>query len=104
MQINVRMRNTITRKLGKKRYTLFGLTTFETNGDSLIEISEKKNPTVDLFAITLLHEMLHVWLEILKRNGASIDLRKDHKFITAVENSICELSKLLKRGKYEKEK
>jgi hypothetical protein len=104
MLVNVLMKNTIVRKMGKKRYSLFGLTTFETNGDVLIEISEKKNPTIDLFAITLLHEMLHVWLEILKRNGATIDLRKDHKFIAAVENSICDLAKLLKGNQNEKEK
>lgn len=96
MLINVLMKNTIVRKLGKKKYSLCGLSTFETNGDMLIEISEKENPTIDLFAVTMLHELLHVWLEILKRNGAEIDLSKDHKFITAVELAVINLSKLLK--------
>ena len=97
MKITITMKRVFSRMMGKRRYDLFGLSTFETNGDVLIEISEKKNPTIDLFSITLLHEMLHVWLELLKRNGATIDLRKDHKFIRAVEESIVKLSRLLKR-------
>jgi hypothetical protein len=97
MFIDLRMKKTIVRKLGHKKYSLCGLSTFKTNGDVVIEISEKKNPTVDLFSVTLLHEMLHVWLEVLKRNGATIDLRKDHKFITAVEKSVISLAQILRR-------
>ena len=104
MRIDIKMNKSITRKLGKKRYILAGLSTFETNGDVLIEISEKENPTIAEFSVTLLHELLHVWLEVIKKNGATIDLRKDHKFITQVEQSVIKLAKVLKGGSNEKER
>ena len=98
------MRNTITRQLRKKKYNLAGLTTFEKNGDALIEIANDENPTIAEYSVTLLHELLHVWLEVIKHKGATIDLRKDHKFIYAVEDVIIKLSQILKGKQNEKEK
>lgn len=76
----------------------FGCTSFTRKGKANIKISAVKNKDIGTFAMTLLHEMLHVWVTILKGNGAEIDLRKDHKFIYAVENSIGRLSKKLLKG------
>ena len=104
MRIDIQMKDTLTRTIRKKKWSLAGLTTFETNGNVLIEISEKENPTIAEFSVTLLHELLHVWLEVIKKNGATIDLRKDHRFITSVEQSVIKLAKVLKGGHNEKER
>lgn len=104
MLIKILMKKTMIRTIGTKRYNLAGLSTFQTNGNVLIEISEKENPTIAEFSVTLLHELLHVWLEVIKKNGATIDLRKDHRFITSVEQSVIKLAKVLKGGHNEKER
>ncbi len=104
MIVEIKNTKNIIRKEGNKKYTLCGLTTFYKNGKATVLISEKENTTIALFSTTLLHELLHIWLEVIKQNGATIDLRKDHKFITAVETSVIKLAKLLKRGTNEKKK
>ena len=96
MLIDIRTVPSLNRKIGGKRYKLYGMTTFQSPDKTLIEIAQDKNETIDVFSVTLLHEMLHVWLTMIKSGGATIDLRKDHKFIYAVEDMILKLAQLLK--------
>lgn len=98
MQVEIKIVKSLTRKIRGKRWNLAGIT-LGLGDNFLIKISEKENPTIAEFSITLLHELLHVWLEVIKKNGAAIDLRKDHRFITSVEQSVIKLAKVLKGGK-----
>jgi hypothetical protein len=49
-----------------------------------IQISKKRNKTIDVFADTLLHELLHLWVTILQTHGLKEDMKIEHKFIADV--------------------
>jgi Txe/YoeB family toxin of Txe-Axe toxin-antitoxin module len=67
-----------------------------------IVISRKKNPNPIEFFLTLIHEMLHVWIAIMKYNG--IRIPHEHRFIYSIEDDIIkEIKKLAKETKHEKE-
>lgn len=70
-------------------------------GRALITVSMAQNDTVAKYAETLLHEILHLWCNIIKRKGAQIDRRREHRFIEAVEDMVLvKLEKMkLKRRK-----
>ena len=96
MIVEIKTVPNITRKGYKKYSSICGLTTIKSKDHVLIEIAEDKNKELSEFSITLLHELLHVWISIIKSNGAPINLRLGHKFIYAVELEVAKLSKLLK--------
>jgi hypothetical protein len=75
----------------------YGVTRFISDNRAIIYISESANKDIGTYALTLIHELLHVWLAMLKAVGSKIDLRKDHTFINSVEKAIIRLSKRLKR-------
>ena len=56
-----------------------------------IVISERRNKTFDLFAETLLHEMLHCYTTILRINGLKVTNAKEHKWIYDCEVAIANL-------------
>lgn len=60
---------------------------------ALITISSKLNTTVAEYGATVLHELLHLWVTILRKNGFRVSNKKEHKFIYAVEDVIFILSK-----------
>ena len=68
---------------------------------ALITISLAKNKTVAEYGSTVLHELLHLWVGILRRKTFRCTNNKEHRFIYAVERKIYNLAKkhLAKRRK-----
>lgn len=75
----------------------YGVTNYVSNKKFVIEVSLSRNPDLAEYGSTLLHELLHAWLGILKLNGAKFNSRNEHKFIYKVEKNITDLLKMLKR-------
>lgn len=69
---------------------------------ALITISLKLNKTLDEYGATLLHEMLHAWTTLMRKEGFKVSDRREHKFIYAVEDSI--IKTMLQHLKQEKRK
>lgn len=65
----------------------------------LITISLKRNKFVADYASTVLHEMLHAWVTILRAQGVKVTNLKEHRFIYAVERKILAELKFLRRAK-----
>lgn len=65
----------------------------------LITVSLKKNVTVAEYCSTLLHEMLHAWVTILRAQGVRTSNMREHRFIYAVERKILNELRYLKRRK-----
>lgn len=62
-----------------------------------IQISKNRNQTIDDFAETLLHELLHLWVTILQTHGLKDSIRREHGFINSiVPKVIKELNKHFK--------
>lgn len=60
---------------------------------ALITVSLKKNETVAEYASTILHELLHLWVTILRKKTFRCGDTKEHRFIYAVERSIYRLAR-----------
>jgi hypothetical protein len=60
---------------------------------AVITISQKLNDTVAEYAATVLHELLHLWVTVLRLKGFRVTNVKEHKFIYAVENTIIKMAK-----------
>jgi len=95
MRIDIKLSN----RVRKRNRECFGLTRILSGHRAIIYISKRANTEPGQYALTLIHEFLHVWIAMLQAAGSSIDLRRDHTFIYAVERSICKLSKLLLKKK-----
>lgn len=67
---------------------------------ALITISLDRNTTLAEWGSTLLHEMLHLWTTLMRKNGLRVTDRREHTFINAVETSVLKIMvKYLKRRK-----
>jgi hypothetical protein len=77
----------------------YGVTRYIGPKKIVVEMSLELNKDLAEYGSTLLHELLHVWLVILKANGAVVNKRKEHKFIYKVEKKITSLVKMLKKEK-----
>jgi hypothetical protein len=53
-----------------------------------IRISRRQNRTINKFAGTLLHEMLHAWMNILERKGFNADGETEEAFVLKAEGII----------------
>lgn len=82
----------------------YGVTHFLSVNRIHIKMNLEKNETVAEYGCTLLHELLHAWLKILKLHGAKFDSRKEHKFIYATEAATLKLMKKFMKGKRNEEK
>lgn len=56
-----------------------------------ITISEKRNKTFDMYAETLLHELLHCYTTLLRTNGLKVTNKTEHKWIEDCEVAITNL-------------
>lgn len=79
------------------RNKAYGTTEVIDNNTILIEISRTKNVKHGEFFVTMLHELLHAWMFILKANGIHMSKGREHKWIYIVQNSIVEALGKLKR-------
>ena len=64
-----------------------------------IRVALKHNQTVAEYASTLLHELLHFWVDYLGSKGWKVKQREEHEFIEAVERGIYSRLKILKKGR-----
>lgn len=62
-------------------------------GYALITISMKLNDTVAEYSATILHELLHLWVTLLRLKGFRVTNVKEHKFIYAVEKIVLIMAK-----------
>jgi len=81
------------------RNKAFGNFIIKGNEKVLITVSLKRNKFVSEYCSTLLHEMLHAWVTILRAQGLRVTNIKEHRFIYAVERKILNELKYLKRRK-----
>lgn len=56
-----------------------------------IAISAKRNKTLNEYAATLLHELLHFYTALLAAEGFKVSDRKEHKWIERCEVAIIAL-------------
>lgn len=49
-----------------------------------ILISRDRNTTLNEFAATFLHELLHLWVTVLQNHGVKKGIRREHWFINDV--------------------
>lgn len=57
---------------------------------ALITLSLKLNPTLATWGSTLLHELLHLWVTLMRKNGFRVSDKKEHTFIYAVEKAVLQ--------------
>lgn len=60
---------------------------------ALITVSLKENDTVAEYGSTVLHELLHLWVTILRKKTFKCTDSKEHRFIYAVERAIIKQAK-----------
>lgn len=69
-------------------------------GYALITVSMKLNTTIAEYAATVLHELLHLWMTVLRIKGFRVTNKKEHKFIYEAEAHILKMArKHLRRKK-----
>lgn len=65
-----------------------------------ITISLKRNTLLAEYMVTLLHELLHFWTTMVRKEGFKTTDKKEHQFIYAVEEAILiEMKRHFKKGK-----
>jgi Zn-dependent peptidase ImmA (M78 family) len=79
------------------RNKAYGTTEIIDKNTILIVISRNKNRNRSEFFVTMLHELLHAWMFVLKANGIHMSQTKEHKWIYLVQNSIVEALGKIKR-------
>ena len=60
---------------------------------ALITLSMELNDTLAEYASTMLHELLHLWITILRVKGFRTTSLIEHKFIYAVEKCVVTLAR-----------
>lgn len=66
---------------------------------ALITVSLKLNQLLAEYGVTLLHELLHFWMTMMRREGFKMNDRREHQFIYAVEKKIINEMKKYGRKK-----
>ena len=77
----------------KCRNKAFGNFLVRGHESALITVSLDKNRTIAEYGATILHELLHLWLTILRQKKFKCTNNKEHRFIYAVEREIYKLAK-----------
>lgn len=81
------------KEVKKCRNGAFGNFLMRGAGYSLITISLKLNDTIAEYAATILHELLHLWVTLLRLKGFRVTNIKEHRFIYAVERTVLDMAK-----------
>lgn len=66
---------------------------------ALITISLKQNVLLAEYAVSLLHELLHLWVTMLRLKRYQVTNRREHRFINAVEAVVITLARKYMRKK-----
>ena len=75
------------------RNKAFGNFVCRGQNDALITISLKKNDTVAEYSATVFHELMHLWVTILRSKGFRCTNIKEHRFIYAAEAHVLRMAK-----------
>lgn len=76
------------KKVNKCKDGDFGYFRSVTKDKSKIVISLSKNKYLAEYGATLMHELLHFWVYMLRKEGFRVGNRKEHKFVYAAEDKI----------------
>lgn len=71
----------------------YGYFTIRSARRAYIAISDKRNRTVNQYAETLLHELLHFYTALLMAEGFKVSDRREHQWIRDCEDRIVRLMK-----------
>ena len=85
----------LVKECSKKEY---GTCEVVDSNNILIEVSKKKNSKMNQYFVTLLHELIHAWVFIMKANGIKMSDRKEHRWIYSVEAVIIKALEYLPKG------
>lgn len=81
------------KEVKKCRNGAFGNFLLRGTKSSLITISLKLNDTLAEYAATVLHELLHLWMTVIRIKGFRVNSYKEHRFIYAVEAVVIEMAR-----------
>jgi hypothetical protein len=88
------------KEVEKCRNGAYGNYRTQRNGQCVITISISKNQEAAEWAATVLHELLHFWVTLLRvKSGHAVSNFKEHRFIYAVEAAVAPLIKKWLRRK-----
>lgn len=86
-------------KVGRCKNGAYGNFILRGRHYALITVSLKKNPMLAEYGLTMLHELLHLWTTMLRREGFKMTNKLEHDFIIAVEDKTLEtMREFAKRG------
>lgn len=77
----------------------FGNMTFRGARSVLITVSLERNGTVAEYAATVFHELMHLWVTILRSKGFRVTNVREHRFIYAAEEFVLAAAKKYMRRK-----
>ena len=60
---------------------------------ALITVSLKLNDTVAEYSATVFHELMHLWVTILRSKGFRCTNTTEHKFINAAEDYVLKMAR-----------
>ena len=88
------------------RNKAFGNFILRGHKSAIITISLKRNDTMAEYAATIFHELMHLWVTILRLKGFRTTNIKEHRFIYAAEAYILRMVKkhLKRSGKNERKR
>lgn len=69
---------------------------------ALITVSLKKNDTVAEYSATVFHELMHLWVTIMRSKGFRCTNIKEHDFIYAAEDHVLRMAKKYLRPRRKK--
>jgi len=75
------------------RNKAFGNFVYRGQNNTLITISLKKNNTVAEYSATIFHELMHLWVTILRSKGFRCTNIQEHRFIYAAEERVLAMAK-----------
>lgn len=81
------------KEVKKCRNGAFGNFLFRGHDSVLITVSRRKNDTVAEYAATVFHELMHLWITILRSKGFRCTNVKEHQFIYAAEDFVLAAAK-----------
>ncbi len=81
------------KKVKQCKNKAFGNYTLTGKNSALITVSLKKNKLVAEYGATLLHELLHMWTTLLRKEGVKVTNKVEHEFIYDTEENIYKIMK-----------
>jgi len=81
------------KEVGSCRNKAYGNFLLRGHKSALITVSRKLNTTVAEYSATVLHELLHLWVTLVRLKGFRTTNIREHKFIYGVEDVVLKMAK-----------